>query len=299
MPHRLTRNLLALAVAVMWTVVAPRGWADQPSVEALSNAEALATEAKVYFRTKQFDKAADKFLQAFGISKRPALVYNAARAYEEAGKHEQAVSMFEHYGTLDDVDDKGRRDAKSRVKKLRKAIAHDKAKAAHEAQAAAKANAAKRARATQRARVARAKTASAGKQRKAGTGKGNSRSTATPKRYKTSGTVAVADRVFPLWSSITAGSLMLFSGAAYANAYRLASKLPASDVIDEQTQTQYQQNKGNARTWQLVAISSLAVGAGIGAWAGYKWLRGSRTQTKGAWLMPAIGRGGITLHGRF
>ena len=133
--QRVSVITVLLALAVTAAISPHSAHAVEASDEDLRKAEALATEGKVYFRSKLFSKSADKFMQAFGLSKRPALVYNAARAYEEAGQFSEAMAMFEHYRTIKGVDAKGKVAAAEKVKSIRVRIAEKAKKAAAEAAA--------------------------------------------------------------------------------------------------------------------------------------------------------------------
>ncbi len=91
-----------------------------PSVALAQNpapAEAAAAQAKEQFKAGNFEAAAKLFMQAYAKSHTPALVYNAARAYEEAGKKGDAISLFKLYITLSD-DAEGIQDARQRITKL-------------------------------------------------------------------------------------------------------------------------------------------------------------------------------------
>ncbi len=56
-------------------------------------------------------------MKAYAVSKQAAMVFNAARAYEEAGKAGDAASLFRLYVTItDDLD--GVADARARIKRL-------------------------------------------------------------------------------------------------------------------------------------------------------------------------------------
>lgn len=89
-----------------------------PSVALAQNpAEVVATQAKEQFKAGKFEVAARLFMQAYAKSHSPALVYNAARAYEEAGKKGDAISLFKLYSTLSDDAD-GILDARQRIAKL-------------------------------------------------------------------------------------------------------------------------------------------------------------------------------------
>ena len=85
--------------------------------QAQSPAEAVAIQAKEQFKAGNFEAAAKLFMQAYAKSHTPALLYNAARAYEEAGKKGDALSLFRLYITLSaDVD--GILDARQPIAKL-------------------------------------------------------------------------------------------------------------------------------------------------------------------------------------
>jgi len=80
-------------------------------------AEAVATQAKEQFKAGEFEAAAKLFMQAYAKSHAPALLYNAARAYEEAGKKGDALTLFRLYITLS-PDAEGIQDARQRIAKL-------------------------------------------------------------------------------------------------------------------------------------------------------------------------------------
>lgn len=100
-----------------------------------ARAEATALEAKFKFKAEDYEGAARLFLQAFTVSRSPALLYNAARAFEEAGKLKQARAAFEQYLDLGGVTGAGRRDAKAKITALTKQIDDAKRKAAAQRQA--------------------------------------------------------------------------------------------------------------------------------------------------------------------
>ena len=87
------------------------------SKEALRDAAVLANRAKTAFREGQFDEAARLFMRAYAMSPEAALVYNAARAYEEGGKVGDAVGLFRLYTTIADDPD-GIADARERIRRL-------------------------------------------------------------------------------------------------------------------------------------------------------------------------------------
>ncbi len=131
----LRRSSIALAV-VLGTLLAvtpgSHGWsvacaAEAPDAAAVRRAEAIATEAKILFQQKEFAQAAERFMEAYTLARRPTLIYNAARAYQEAGNVEKALALFRAYRGLPDVNDAGRADADARISVLEKIVAERKA----------------------------------------------------------------------------------------------------------------------------------------------------------------------------
>lgn len=117
--ERIMKNLACvLSLIVAWTtsaVVLARPRPDAASSP--SEAETLSKVAKERFAAKDFGVAADLFMQAFAKSHNPATLYNAARAYEEAGNKASATSTYKLYIALS-TDEAGIRDAKDHMAKL-------------------------------------------------------------------------------------------------------------------------------------------------------------------------------------
>lgn len=106
---------LALMMTLMMTLPAP-ALAARPDARA-QEAEELAAVAKAEFKAGEFEKAARSFMAAYGRSKKAPLVFNAARAYEEAAKVGDAAALFRLYISISDDPD-GIRDAQARLEKL-------------------------------------------------------------------------------------------------------------------------------------------------------------------------------------
>jgi hypothetical protein len=120
-------RLLALSCVVAFGVVAA------PAVRAAESADAtpdkelkLAKEsfeaAQKDFVREEYEKAADKFLGAFGHKPYPAFLFNAAVAFEKAKRLDQAKEYFERYLAMD----AGANDAaqvKARIDALTKLLA--------------------------------------------------------------------------------------------------------------------------------------------------------------------------------
>jgi tetratricopeptide (TPR) repeat protein len=111
--HRFRTFALRLALVACLPVVSARpGFAVEHD---LSQAEAIAVKAGALFKAGLFAKAADLYLQAFALSGRPLMVYNAARATEEAGRLDEARALFLHYLSLDGTPETTKAEARRRV----------------------------------------------------------------------------------------------------------------------------------------------------------------------------------------
>ena len=247
-PHRLAR------VAAIGVLLASTGLARQavaaPSARELERAEALATEAKAYFKGKLFEQAAAKFLEAFAVARRPALVFNAARAYEEAQKPKRAVAIFQMYADLPESSPQGRADAKVRIATLNKGIA------------AAEAAATKAADADTRLPG----NGEAGDGDKRPGGKTVSSRAVGGKAAGAHTTTAPRKRPYPVWRSTAGSALTVFAIGAWLNARSLASEMPFDEVVDDETKARYLELGDDARLWQGLAIGSAMVGVGLIAW---------------------------------
>jgi hypothetical protein len=114
------RRALLLVAVVMRVCVAgsPPTFAQAVAQsDSVSEAEAFSARAKELFKAKEFTRAAKLFMQAYALSHEPAQVYNAARAYEEAGMEGEAAGLFRLYISLTD-DAEGILDARERIRKL-------------------------------------------------------------------------------------------------------------------------------------------------------------------------------------
>lgn len=115
---QLRKPIAALLAVFLLVVPATPAIAAQPDAAALSAAEAKATEAKAFFKAGLFPRAAERFMEAYALSKRPALVYNAARAYEEGGLRAEAIALFKLYEGLADASTEGKKEARERRERL-------------------------------------------------------------------------------------------------------------------------------------------------------------------------------------
>ncbi len=290
----------SFVAAIFVASAVPVGAHAQPTPRDLERAEALATEAKAYFKGKLYKQAATGFMEAYAIARKPPMVFNAARAYEEAREPRRALALFQMYLTLADVSDEGRADAGTRITDLEAVVA-----AAERASAQADREAAAADRAATKGQEADGAKASP----PADPRKDKNGAAVLPPKNDAQGTerkqpLAVAAKPFPLWRSVAAGSLLLFGAAAWVNARRVGAEMTLDDVVDEASLAAYQDMRGEARVWQGVAVGSAVVGLGVGAWAAWDWFLGPPPAAPAApaWrLLPQTdGRTlGWALSGRF
>lgn len=118
MNARLKRTgLVALLITALAYQPLPSAYAAQPQSAAAAAGDELGRQAVILFKLKEFEKAAQFFMRAYGKSRKPALVFNAARAYEEAGKRGDAAALFRLYVSISDDPD-GMVDARTHLKAL-------------------------------------------------------------------------------------------------------------------------------------------------------------------------------------
>ncbi len=118
----------ALAILAAAPLALPhQAWAAKASAKANAGDE-LAREATRRFKEGEHDLAAQLFMKAYALDKRPDRVFNAARAYEKADKPQEAVALFRLYRQITD-DEAGRQEAQLRIEAL-EAQARAKAAAA-------------------------------------------------------------------------------------------------------------------------------------------------------------------------
>lgn len=89
---------ITAAIIAVWPAWIPQAQAAPKASKAVQTAteaaEELALQARARFQAKDFVEAAKLFMQAYGKDPKPALVFNAARAYEEAGMYGDAAGLF-------------------------------------------------------------------------------------------------------------------------------------------------------------------------------------------------------------
>ena len=92
-----SRWVQLLAVSLCFCLGHTAIWAADARTSDTERAEAKVIEAKAFFKSALYPQAATSYLQAFAISRKPATLFNAARAYEDAGRLREALPLFHLY----------------------------------------------------------------------------------------------------------------------------------------------------------------------------------------------------------
>src|SRR5438552_9251469 len=102
--HRLTWMAAAFALAA-----GPLRAQDS----SLEDAKAHAARAKVHYDLGEYEKAADEYILVYRIRPLPALLYNIAQSYRQAGQYDKARQFYKSY--LREAKDAPNRDAIERA----------------------------------------------------------------------------------------------------------------------------------------------------------------------------------------
>ena len=280
--HPVTHGLLCCVLASVMTAALPSPVYAATAAE-MRKAEALATEAKVFFGSKLYKDAALQFMEAFALSGRPNLVYNAARAYQEGGYPKKSVALFRYYLSRSGVDAAGKKAARGHMEAQEARLAA--ARKAEQAKRAAAAKAAKTAKATQRARDATKSSA-----QPANPGRTQPKRDEATRRSAAAQRLAEVKRELHTWWAGASATVVVISGVAYGVALSQSSEMSASDVFDEVTRDRYLANRDSARVWRGFAVGAGVIGLGLVGWTALQWWTGVKP-AKGAtnlWLAPTV-----------
>lgn len=126
---RLALSLICLWVTLTTTLTVGHAWAQQPaaagSQDGLARARALYKEGTALFSKGDFEGAVEKFEAAYAFDPNPVLLFNLARATEEAGDYKRAIQWYEAY-LARYKDDKDADAVRHRVHLLRQTVARNK-----------------------------------------------------------------------------------------------------------------------------------------------------------------------------
>ncbi len=294
------RRWIAALCCLCCALAAAPGWAAEPPDGAeLRKAEAAATEAKVFFKAGLFDKASTKFMEAFAISKRPSLMYNAARAYEEGLNFREAVALLRHYRDLPDVGVDGKRDADERIARMEGVLRQQAADEAIKTEAA-------RLEAERVATELRNKQEAERAERERLDRERLERERAAQLPVEPTPTVVPPKTRKVSWVLVaSAAAVGVLAGGAYGEALYEANQARKLTIVDVNDVTSYQGHVSDAKTFQAVAITGAVVASGLAAWAVLDWWYSGangdeKTPPKSSVsVFPAPGGGMLSLRGSF
>ncbi len=109
-------RVLAIVVSVTFVggVIPAQSFAQTIAAD-IKAAEQIASEARIAFTARHFDVAAAKYFEAYSLSKKATMLFNAARAKQEARKFVDARELYRIYVTLPKINSEGIKDANARI----------------------------------------------------------------------------------------------------------------------------------------------------------------------------------------
>ena len=276
---------VALAVALLLLpigVAQPLHAAEVTDPSDQRKAEAIATEAKLLFQQKAYAQAAERFMEAYTIVRRPALIFNAARAYEEGGQLRKAAALFRAYRDHADTPADGKADADARIVRLE---AEMKAREP-------KPEPAKLPDAPKALPEAVTPTVVVPK--------------LEPKLPKPIVIVPVPRPapVWPLAPTVTAGALLLASGIMQGVALSEAGSARdmEANLNTPAQRDEYLGHASKAKTYQGMAIAGAVLTAGSLGWLVWDlWSQGRKTRAAAWRIQPSVapGAAGLAWSGRY
>ena len=225
---------LVLLVLVVLLGAGPGYAADKTT-----DAEVAATRAKALYHAGQFAEAAQAYVAAYAKSGKPQMLFNAARATEEAGNLAEAQALYLEYLRLPAVGTGDRQEAQRRAD-----ILGAKLRAAPPVAAKAP---------VEPAVPSRSEPAAAAKGPPAPPA-------VTASDHKPAGE-------FPVWQTVSAVAAAGLAVGAWSVANDGAHQANQIDVTDQPSKQRYLSMADSARGWQRVAVGAGVAAGGLAIWA--------------------------------
>lgn len=273
----------------------------------LRKAEALATEAKLLFQQKLYQEAAEKFFEAYTLAKRGTLIFNAARAHEEAKNYAKSIAYFRAYLGQPDVTPDGKKDAEARIARMEAEL-----KVQREAQEARDREAARLAeeqRQKEEEQRRKDEATKAETQRKLDEARKRDEARRAEEARKADVAAKAAagltkssdDKQFPVVPAIATGSALVLTAVSYGLALSEAGSARDLEpgVVDNTTKKAYLDKVDSAYMWRNVAIGGGVLSAGLAGWAVWSWYHSGAKRAASWQLTPGPGSAGIGLVGHF
>lgn len=99
------RYIYSLALCALVCLLSAVAVADDAESDTDRRARELYVEGDTHYKAGRYEEAAELFVEAYEISKRPVLLFNVANAYERMGEYEKAASYLREYLKAPRVDD--------------------------------------------------------------------------------------------------------------------------------------------------------------------------------------------------
>ncbi|MBI5609723.1 MAG: hypothetical protein HY902_12695 [Deltaproteobacteria bacterium] len=252
-----------------WLTVASMFLCVPALADARTDAEVLATRAKALFHAKSYAQAADLYLAAYAKSHVPLMLFNAARATEEAGNLAEARALFLEYARLEGITPAERKDALRRADDLRVRLDQQAPVAAEPAPKPKNAPAADPATPpapSEPAKAAATQPPSAPQPAKRDE-PAQAGPAATPPVAVQRDRAPRAASGAPVWPIVAAASATAASVALWWMANDKSHQANGIDVRDQASKQNYLTLADSARTWQKAAIGAGAVAGALAVWA--------------------------------
>ncbi len=123
-PALLRFGSLVVAVSLLFGGTA-RGQEGAVKDAALEDARAHVGKAKVHYDLGEYEQAAEEYTLVYRIKALPALLFNIAQAYRQAGKYEKAKQFYKSF-LRESPDQKSKPSIEKAIKEIDELLAKDK-----------------------------------------------------------------------------------------------------------------------------------------------------------------------------
>ena len=224
------------------------------------------------YNRADYEGALKQFQQAYGYSKKPALLYNMARCYESLGREDEAIKNFEAY-VASKPGEEVERQVRSRVENLRRTWEKKKA---------------------ERDRVAADRARHEEERRQLEASRRQTRVTEAPAPRR--GALGIAG-----WTTLGAGGVLLVVGAIMGGLAKANASALEEDNLAGREFSEVAGKESRGKTFQKVAFVGLGVGAVAAVTGGVLLVlhyRRPRTESRVS-IAPLFGPHGAGLHAAF
>lgn len=123
MRHRIVLAALACAAIVLGGAARAQDTGKKDAT--LEEARKHAAQAKVHYDLGEFEKAAEEYIQVYRLRPLPALLFNIAQSYRQAGQYEKAKQFYRAY-LRENPDAKESAAVKTALKEIDELLAKEK-----------------------------------------------------------------------------------------------------------------------------------------------------------------------------